>query len=51
MMPRRPLLLDSRRASEIVADLRHRRPGYVPEWEPLSLAKGPDVAIAFIWAR
>ncbi len=51
MMPRPPLLLDSRRARDIVAALRHRRPGYVPEWEPLSLPKGPDTAIAFVWAR
>ena len=51
MMPRPPLLLDSRRARDIVAALRHRRPGYVTEWEPLNLPKGPDTAITFVWAR
>lgn len=51
MMPRPPLLLDSRRATDMVAALRQRRPGYVPEWDPADESRGPDTAISFIWAR
>lgn len=43
------IVLDSRKAAEIVAQVLARRPGYVPTWLPSD--KGPDVAVSQVFAR
>ena len=43
------IVLDSRKAAEIVAQVLARRPGYVPAWIPAD--KGPDVAVSQVFAR
>jgi hypothetical protein len=43
------IVLDSRKAAEIVAQVLARRPGYVPSWIPAD--KGPDIAVTQVFAR
>ena len=49
MIKRPEVVLDSRRAADIVAQVLARRPGYVPAWHPGQ--KGPDLAITEVFAR
>ncbi len=49
MNKRTQIVLDSRNAADIVAQVLARRPGYVPQWNPGE--KGPDIAITEVFAR
>ena len=48
-MNRPEIVLDSRKAAEIVAQVLARRPGYVPSWNPAD--KGADIAVTQVFAR
>ena len=49
MIKRSDIVLDSRRAAEIVAQVLARRPGYVTQWHPGQ--KGADIAVTEVFAR
>ena len=49
MNRRTQIVLDSRNAANIVAQVLARRPGYVPQWNPGP--KGPDIAVTEVFAR